>query len=254
LGSIGPDNQFDANRTVLNEDEVKHRTKLWDPLGFEKGLEADTQSSTFELPPMEELFPSDLSNWLLPAFSGSNLFVIHGNHTTTGKPILASDPHLETQMPCLWYQAEIIYTHEGSEHFVIGAQLPGIPVTMSGRNQYHAWGLTILYSDSADLWQEEIIERDGKHYYRYKDELLLVRETEEVILIKGQSEPVKFNVMYTHHGAVMNSDMFRPKTRHNNSYISFQSVAPIDDHVGIRYECIGHSSGFLRFLHEKDLA
>ena len=34
---------------------------------------------------------------------GSNAWVISGEHTTTGKPLLASDPHLPTRIPCIWY-------------------------------------------------------------------------------------------------------------------------------------------------------
>lgn len=186
LGAIGPDNQFDSEKVVLNEQELKDYTNLWDSEGSRKGFDASTEDSSghFMHHAKQEFFPPDLSNWLLPSFQGSNLFVVHGDHTTTGKPILASDPHLESQMPCLWYQSEIIYNHDGEEHFVIGAQLAGIPMTMSGRSKYTAWGLTILYSDSADLWQEEIIEKEGKRYYRYKDELLPVREVEEVLKVK----------------------------------------------------------------------
>jgi len=32
----------------------------------------------------------------------SNNWVISGNHTESGKPILASDPHQGTSIPALW--------------------------------------------------------------------------------------------------------------------------------------------------------
>ena len=35
---------------------------------------------------------------------GSNSWVIGGAHTTTGKPMLANDPHLSPSMPGIWYQ------------------------------------------------------------------------------------------------------------------------------------------------------
>lgn len=44
------------------------------------------------------------------SFGGaSNAWVIHGNHTKTGKPILSNDPHLENRMPSYWYITEMIY-------------------------------------------------------------------------------------------------------------------------------------------------
>ena len=35
---------------------------------------------------------------------GSNSWVVSGEYTTTGKPLLANDPHLAPQLPSLWYQ------------------------------------------------------------------------------------------------------------------------------------------------------
>jgi len=42
---------------------------------------------------------SEILEEILPKMSGSNAWVIHGNYTTTGFPILASDPHLDNGMP-----------------------------------------------------------------------------------------------------------------------------------------------------------
>src|SRR4029450_2389972 len=35
---------------------------------------------------------------------GSNSWVVSGSHTTTGKPLLANDPHLGPSMPGIWEQ------------------------------------------------------------------------------------------------------------------------------------------------------
>ena len=45
--------------------------------------------------------------------------------------------------------------------FVIGAGLPGMPYIVSGRGKYLSWGPSTLYSDSSDLWEEKIYEREG---------------------------------------------------------------------------------------------
>ena len=34
---------------------------------------------------------------------GSNAWAVSGNHTLTGKSILANDPHLMSSIPGLWY-------------------------------------------------------------------------------------------------------------------------------------------------------
>ena len=82
---------------------------------------------------------------------GSNSFVIHGNHTKSGKPLLSNDPHLDNLVPSIWYVAEIIY-EEGNK-FVIGATLPGVPWIFIGRTHFFSWGVTALHTDTSDLYR-----------------------------------------------------------------------------------------------------
>jgi penicillin amidase len=42
----------------------------------------------------------------------SNSWVISGEHTASGRPILANDPHLAAVIPSDWFQAEIRYPVE----------------------------------------------------------------------------------------------------------------------------------------------
>ena len=66
----------------------------------------------------------------------SNNWVIHGNHTATGKPMLANDPHLGTSLPSFWTLTEIIW----EDKFLIGASAPGIPLIGIGRSKNISWG------------------------------------------------------------------------------------------------------------------
>jgi len=54
-----------------------------------------------------QLTPEDLA-WAhaeaFPKGQGSNSFVISGERSATGKPLLASDPHLPLAIPSFWYQ------------------------------------------------------------------------------------------------------------------------------------------------------
>lgn len=38
---------------------------------------------------------------------GSNSWVISGNYTKSGKPLIANDPHLESAIPLEWHQVKI---------------------------------------------------------------------------------------------------------------------------------------------------
>ena len=86
------------------------------------------------------------------AHGASNEWVVAGSRTTTGKPILANDPHLELAAPILWYLARIV-TPEGS---VKGATVPGAPVVLLGQNASIAWGITSADTDTQDLFVETV--------------------------------------------------------------------------------------------------
>lgn len=51
------------------------------------------------------LIISEYSNLIINSKTvpnGSNAWVIHGNHTKSGKPLLANDPHLTNSIPATW--------------------------------------------------------------------------------------------------------------------------------------------------------
>ncbi len=46
---------------------------------------------------------------------GSNAWVVDGDHSTTGEPILANDPHLAPTLPGVWYQMGLHCTEVGED-------------------------------------------------------------------------------------------------------------------------------------------
>ena len=78
----------------------------------------------------------------------SNNWVIHGNYTATGKPMLANDPHLGTGIPSFWLLNHIIWEN----NFLIGASAPGIPFIGIGRGMKTSFGQTNALCDISDLW------------------------------------------------------------------------------------------------------
>jgi penicillin amidase len=89
---------------------------------------------------------------------GSNSWVLAGSHTTTGKPILANDPHLAPSMPGVWYQMGL---HCGCGLNVEGFTFSGVPGVVIGHNDRIAWGFTNLGPDVTDLYLERL---DGNRY------------------------------------------------------------------------------------------
>ena len=94
---------------------------------------------------------------------GSNGWVIGGDHTASGKPILANDPHLALLIPSLFYLAELIVVDENNEvkHQAFGALVDGMPFVSAGVSAKFSWGSTASYVDNKDVFHEKVREKDG---------------------------------------------------------------------------------------------
>lgn len=86
---------------------------------------------------------------------GSNGWVISGNHTKSGHPIIANDPHLDNHMPSEWYQIRLNYAERNKFCQLIVAVMPGVPVFI-GKSSYAAISLTTMYADTQDLYRERV--------------------------------------------------------------------------------------------------
>ncbi|KAL4491323.1 hypothetical protein ABPG72_021709 [Tetrahymena utriculariae] len=149
---------------------------------------------------IDRILQSGLSEFL-DHQRGSNTWAIHGNHTNTGKPIVANDPHLFNGMPSFWYQAQLIYQTERNIT-VSGQSTPGIPGIFSGMTDYLAWGLSALSNDITDLYSEKLNDQNTQYFFDGKWRDLKYRN--EVIKIKGFPN-YTLNVKETHHGPILSS-------------------------------------------------
>jgi penicillin amidase len=128
---------------------------------------------------------------------GSNNWVVDGSHTTTGKPLLANDPHLALSAPAIWY-----YTHlQTPDVDVMGASLPGLPFVVLGRNAHVAWGFTNTGPDVQDLYLEQIDPAKPTHYKTPTGWQAFDTRT-ETIAVKGKPD-VAHMVRSTRHGPVI---------------------------------------------------
>ena len=93
---------------------------------------------------------------------GSNGWVVAGSHTTTGKPLLANDPHLDVRRagrlvpdgPALPDRRRRLPVRRS------GVQLAGFPGVVIGHNHDIAWGMTNLEPDVTDLYLEKVTGKD----------------------------------------------------------------------------------------------
>jgi penicillin amidase len=135
---------------------------------------------------------------------GSNNWVVSGDHTVTGKPLLSNDMHLPHHEPGVWYEIQL---HSGDFN-VEGFSLPGMPFVIVGHNQRIAWGFTNLNPDVQDLFIENF--NDSGEYQTPKgwEKPETVHET---IHVKNHAD-VEFDVLITRHGPIVTS-LFPGETR-----------------------------------------
>jgi penicillin amidase len=131
---------------------------------------------------------------------GSNNWVIGGKYTTTGKPLVANDPHREVTNPSLRYIVHLVAPGWN----VIGSGEPPFVGVALGHNERVAWGLTIAGNDQTDVFVEEVNPANANEvkYNGAWEPLKIVRDE---IKIKGEApRAVEFKI--SRHGPVFFED------------------------------------------------
>jgi penicillin G amidase len=131
--------------------------------------------------------------------SGSNAWVVAGPKSTTGKPILANDPHLLLSAPGRWYELHVA----GPDFDVSGASIAGVPFVIIGRNRSIAWGITNAMLDDEDFYVEEVDAVQHPTKYRFNNGWRPIEEHVDTILVKN-GPPVLITIYRTHRGPIIN--------------------------------------------------
>lgn len=131
---------------------------------------------------------------------GSNNWALAPSRTTTGRAILASDPHRVHEQPSLRYITHL--TAPGLN--VIGAGEPAVPGVSLGHNDVLAFSLTIHPTDQEDLYVYELHPEDAE-LYRYGEGWERMRLVEEQIPVRGEA-PRSVTLRFTRHGPVLHHD------------------------------------------------
>ncbi|QMU96811.1 penicillin acylase family protein [Microbacterium esteraromaticum] len=131
---------------------------------------------------------------------GSNSWVVSGDLTQSGMPLLANDPHLGAALPSVWYQVQLKCREvsKACPFDVGGFSFSGMPGVVIGHNAKMAWGFTNLTTDVADLYIEKI---DGDSYWR--DGALAPLEIEEDVIKVAGGDDVPLTIRRTAHGPII---------------------------------------------------
>lgn len=171
----------------------------------------------------EKIVPDGVK-WInkVSAAIASNNWVIHGSKTFSGSPILANDPHLETnRLPNVWYEISI---HLNDRYFK-GCTMPGLPACLIGRTNDISWGATYTFMDAIDSWIEDI--QDGK-YLKDNQRHEFSKRTE--IIRRKKKEDYALEIYENEHGTLdgkPDQDGYYLATRWASGSAGHQSVRAI---------------------------
>jgi len=139
--------------------------------------------------------------------TGSNNWVVSGERSTTGRPILANDPHRAHGLPGLRYLVHL--TAPGFD--AIGAGEPVIPGISIGHNGTSAFGLTIFYTDQEDLYVLDT-DPDNALNYRWQGEWRAMRIVNETFRVRNAPDQI-LTQHFSHHGPILLQEKV-----HNRAY------------------------------------
>jgi penicillin amidase len=187
--------QFDHGAPIIRESTT----------GTVEGVEGfESATKTDALRDVDAGFVDWLATHEPPPLWGSNHWAVAGEHTDSGSPILAYDPHLTLMAPPVWYEQHVTV----GDIDVRGATFPGVPFVIVGENAHGAWGFTNTGADVVDFYT---YETDGDRY-KYRGEWReFETETRTIEVADGENQEIE--VRKTVHGAYLDREV-NGETRH----------------------------------------
>lgn len=189
---------FSKVRALLGADQAPawHQGKL-----RERDLRTALDSVKF---PGQTLFDRHLR--------GSNNWVIGGQYTQSGHPIVANDPHLDFTTPATFYHAHLNTTLLAKDNpeqgiDVIGVTTPGSPDVTIGHNQSIAWGGTVVGWDVADVYLETL--SPDASAVRFNGQFVPILKFPQTFVLGGAKDTGSISevIEYVpHHGPIMSKD------------------------------------------------
>ncbi|QQL50359.1 penicillin acylase family protein [Mucilaginibacter ginkgonis] len=130
---------------------------------------------------------------------GSNGFAIGPSKSASGHAMLYINPHVP-----FYFRSEVqLVSQQGLN--VYGAVTWGQFFVYQGFNQHCGWMHTSSYADVADVYAEQVAQKDGQWVYTYAGEQkpVTVKKITLAYLKDGKQEQKTYQGYLTHHGPVL---------------------------------------------------
>jgi|HubBroStandDraft_1064217.scaffolds.fasta_scaffold01390_6 acyl-homoserine-lactone acylase len=132
---------------------------------------------------------------------GSNMWLIGGSRTLSGRSMLLANPHVGWGGPYSFQEVQI--TVPGRIN-VSGATLIGFPVVGIGFNDYLGWSHTVNRFSSSDVYELTLDPADAAHYIYDGQSIPLTSRTIEIQVSRPDgAQTVKKTLWSCHYGPVV---------------------------------------------------
>ncbi|TXT35361.1 MAG: penicillin amidase [Comamonadaceae bacterium] len=195
-------------RDELGEDYLKIFDLDWNPQGvIQKHAKttlnpAPPKRPTPDWPALNQLAQVSQEAQTLasvPLFEGSNAWAVSGLRTSSGKPMLAGDPHIGFALPSVWYEA-----HLSMPGFELYGNFQALNASaLLGHNAQFGWSLTMFQNDDIDLVAEKVNPRNASQVW-FDNQWVELESTEDTIQVKG-GKPVKLMLQRSPHGPIISN-------------------------------------------------
>ena len=173
--------------------------------------------------------------------NGSNNWVVAGNKTASGFPILCNDPHLELSLPSIWYEMQL----STPAYNTYGVTLPGSPYIIIGFNDSISWGVTNSQRDVKDYYAIRFKDASRKEYW-FNNQWRPTQQRIEKINIKGGAM-VYDTVAYTVFGPVLYDGSFADTVAHSNALaVTWAAHDTGDD--GYSFYKLNHAANYSEYV------
>ncbi|MDD5030730.1 MAG: penicillin acylase family protein [Rhodoferax sp.] len=188
-------------RDRLGPDYLRMFELEWNPLGVvsttAKSNTARTEPDWNALNQIAQISAEVQDRSGVALYEGSNAWAVSGTRTSSGKPMLAGDPHIGFSVPSVWYEA-----HLKAPGFELYGHFQALLSTaMLGHNPQFGWSLTMFQNDDLDLIVEKVNPRNANQVW-VQGQWVDLQTSQEIIKVKG-TMPVKLTLQRSPHGPII---------------------------------------------------
>ncbi len=188
-GTSAPDQEIDATLLPAIPEEL---LEMLPPRPY-KAWESGNETA-------QRTLPGDVAQIM----SASNAWVVAGDYSASGKPVLANDPHLSHFIPSMMLQQHL----KAPGLDVIGETIAGVPYILSGHNGNVAWGITSAVGDAVDLYVEKVNPENADEVLTPEGYKPIIKQEHVIRYIEdGDMMEKKVVIRQSPNGPIMN-DMY----------------------------------------------